>query len=326
MATTRLGGVEDLALISREHVLEALTDVPAIETGSTGQSPDHLLLRGESGYPVEQVVDRAIELVGAPLPDDSPLTSRECALLLRGLGFEVNGAGLPPLRFTSAATVGAEHARATWALAARERLLEVAATYGDSIDYRDLAQFVQRRSLIRSGGSNTSGWIGDVLSRVAHDCHQRRQPLLTALVVDARGRVGASYATALVSLRGEEPDDVDEQAAAERLECHRHFGAQLPADGGVPVQLHRRPEPVARRAGRAATAGPSGSSSSTSSSGRPTPRQPRRPAPAPRVRSTTTGRRTAEESVAAASAARPAQTCPVHFTVIPPSGVCDFCE
>ncbi len=307
--------MDDLALITRADVLRAIDEVTASDPADPDH-PDYLVLRGEVGYPVHPVMEHARRFAGLSPDDDEPLESRECALLLRGLGFEVTGDALPPLRFTSAATVGAEHARATWALAARERLLEVAATYGDSIDYRDLAGFVQRRSLVRSS-AKASSWVGDVLGRVAHECQQRREPLLTSLVVDARGRVGASYATALHTLRGEEPTALDEHAAHERLECHRRFGAQLPPDGGVPVELVRETRPQPRR--RAAP--------------RPEPtaaRAPRAPRPAgeprtSRARATSGTRRTAEESVVAASQGA-AATCPVHFTVIPPSGVCDFCE
>ena len=255
-------------------------------TASVPGPGDFVVRRGESTHSAAEVVAHARRLLDAAPYDAEPLPPRECALLLRGLGFEVTGGELPPLRFTSAATVGAEHARATWALAARERLLEVAGTYGEVIDHRDLADFVQRRSLVR-GSATSSGWVGDVLGRVAQECHRRREPLLTSLVVDARGRVGASYATALLTLRGEEPDDVDDQAAHERLDCHRHFGAALPEGGGAPVQLVRRAEPrpkaSAREPRRRAAAGA----------------RPRAAAP---PRSTTGTRRSAEESVAAAPA------------------------
>jgi hypothetical protein len=310
--------VAELARVGREHVLRAVQDLASEESEATETaSPDsaHRVVRGDRVHDAIEVLDRAYWLAtGDDLADDvDPPSSRDCALLLRGLGFEVAGDDLPPLRFTSAATVGAEHSRATWALAARERLLEVAAVYRDSIDYRDLADFVQRRSLVRTTAHPRS-WIGDVLARVASQCVQRREPLLTSLVVDAHGSVGASYATALLELRGEEPDDVDAQAARERLECHRRFGADLPPDGGAPVVL--RPVPTPRRPAAPRTRATAGGSSS----GRARPSRPAQPKRA-RV---ATGRRTAEESVASSAAAT--RTCPVHFTVIGPSGVCDFCD
>jgi hypothetical protein len=305
----------DLAAIRREHVLRAVSDLaadPGAEGGAVA-SPEaaYRMERAGHEYDVIEVVDRALwRSSGEDMADEpDPPDAGDCAQLLRGLGFEVLGEGLPPMRFTSAATVGAEHSRATWALAARERLLEVAATYGDSIDYRDLADFVQRRSLVRTT-AHARSWIGDVLGRVAADCTGRREPLLTALVVDAQGQVGASYATALAATRGEEPADVDAQAAEERLDCHRHFGADLPPDGGQPVVL--RPSPAPRRV---ATTHPRRAD-------RPPARAAREPA-TPR-RTKVGGRRTAEENVAAATTTQ--ATCPVHFTVLPPSGVCDYCD
>lgn len=313
----------DLASIRREHVLRAVAELAA-DPGADGgavASPEaaYRMERDGHEYDVIEVVDRALwTATGEDMADEpDPPDARDCALLLRGLGFEVLGEELPPMRFTSATTVGAEHSRATWALAARERLLEVAAVYGASIDQHELADFVQRRSLVRTTAQPRS-WLGEVLGRVAADCAERREPLLTALVVDAQGQVGASYASSLAATRGEEPADVDLQAAEERLECHRHFGAELPADGGAPVVLHPRPAP---RRTAVRTAG-SGAATRSTATGRPPARAPRKPA-APK-RTKVGGRRTAEENVAAAGATQ--VTCPVHFTVLPPSGVCDYCD
>lgn len=307
-----------LAQVRREHVLAALRDLGPLEAP---HDAPHRLARGGEEYDAVRVVQAALDLAAdaAPQgahpsahpsaePEDSP-SPGDCALLLRGLGFELVGEALPPLRFTNAATVGAEHSHATWALAARERLLEVAATYGDAITYQELADFVQHRSLVRTS-SHPRSWIGDVLRRVAEECARRREPFLTALVVDPRGTVGASYATALEAVRGLTPDDVDEQAAQERLECHRRFGAELPADGGGPVRLAAVAAPPRDPAlGRTAT----------------TARRPRATKVAtPRRAKAGGNRRTAEESVAAAATGT--RTCPVHFTVIPPSGACDYCD
>src|SRR5689334_18578388 len=181
----------------------------------------------------------------------------DCALLLRGLGFEVSGPALPPVRWTKAATVGTDHAHATWALAARERLEEAAREYRSAVSVAELADFVQRRSQIRSSAATTS-WLGDVLGRVAVGCADRGEPFLSALCVDARGRVGASYATSLRVLRGVEPEDVDAHAAQERLDCHKHFGAVLPEGGGEPTVFLTQAAPRERavrapRAPRATT-------------------------------------------------------------------------
>ena len=305
----------ELERIRREDVLRAVqgtTSAPGVEPG-----PDAAfrLLRGDQEHDVVRVVDEAYwQATGDTLADDVDAPDgRDCALLLRGLGFEVTGDELPPLRFTSATTVGAEHSRATWALAARERLVEVAGVYGDSISLQELADFVQRRSLVRTTAQPRS-WMGEVLARVAAGCVERNEPLLISLVVDAQGKVGPSYATALAT-RGEEPADVDAQAAQERLACHQRFGAELPPDGGSPVVLRRVRTP--RRVATAGVNGPSG----TGAVSRP-PARKEKPAPARKAR-TMGGRRTAEESVAASTQS---QVCPVHFTVIGPSGVCDYCD
>lgn len=317
--------VADLARIRREDVLRAAQEL-ASEGVTATAGVAHRLVRSGEELDVSTVVDRALHVatgtavadlpVGPHTPDD-----RDCALLLRGLGFEVSGEGLPPLRYTNAATVGAEHARATWALAARERLLEVAATYGESIDHHDLADFVQRRSLIRTTAQPRS-WMGDVLARVAAECSRRREPLLTSLVVDGHGKVGATYASALATLRHEHPDDVDAQAAEERLACHLRFAAEVP-DGAGPVVLTsrtaRRRSPVAEAAsGPDGGATPPAAAPSRSGRARAAERAPKRSKVAG-------ARRTAEEHVAASSPAT-TSTCPVHFTVLPPSGICDYCD
>lgn len=285
----------ELARIRREHVHQSVREYdPGNPLG------EHRLLQGGQEYDAAAVVLDAYWLAtGANLEQDGEMLSeRDCALLLRGLGFEVAGPSLPPVRWTNAATVGTDHSHATWALAARERLVEAAAEYGAVVRAAELAEFVQRRSVIRSSAATTS-WLGDVLGRVAADCADRGEPLLSALCVDGRGRVAASYATALRVLRGEAPDDVDAQAAQERLACHRHFGAELPEDGGRPTVFITQPVPRER-----ATSAPR------------TPRSASGPS---------TRTRTAAVKVAPPAPA-PLKTCPVHFTVLPPSGICDYCD
>jgi hypothetical protein len=199
-------------------------------------------------------------------------------------------------RYTTAATVGQEHARATWALAARERLQEVAHDHHAVIGSKELAEFVQRRSLIRTN-QPPQYWIGDVLTRVSHDCARRGEPLLSALCVDAKGRVAAGYVVAVELHRGEHVGDADEHAARERLECYRRWGAALPPGGGVPGPVPD-PAPATARGSRQA------------SGERPARR--------------TAG--TAKPRAKAAAVEKPVVTCPVHFTVLPANGICDLCE
>ncbi len=290
----RVGTVAELAQIRREHVHRSVE-----EYDPTNPLGDHRLLHGDREYDAAAIVlDAYWVATGANLEQDGEmLTDRDCALLLRGLGFEVDGPALPPIRWTNAATVGTDHAHATWALAARERLLETAQAYRTAVTVTELADFVQRRSQIRSAASSTS-WLGDVLGRVARECHERGEPFLSALCVDGRGRVGASYATAVRVLRGETPEDPDAHAARERLSCHVQFGAALPDDGGEPTVFITQPVPRAARE----------------------PKAPRAPRAA-----TATRTRTATPKAAAPPPA-PLKTCPVHFTVLPPSGICDYCE
>ena len=133
-------------------------------------------------------------------------------------------------------------AEAAWALDAREVLLGVACVYRAVITYKELAAEVQRSDVhTRSGLQN---WIGGVLERVARDCARRGEPQLTALCVRQDGTVGDGYVGAIEGTRGVRPKDADEHAAAERLECHRFFGADLPADGGSPALTE---QVVARR-------------------------------------------------------------------------------
>lgn len=137
-------------------------------------------------------------------------------------------------RFAKASAVGAEHARATWALAARERLLETAREYHAVVTDQELADFVQDRSWIATD-QHPRYWIGDVLTRVGLECNARREPILSALCVTAEGNVGKGYTVAVEEGRRESVGDVDEHAAEERLECYRYFGARLPENGGEPA-------------------------------------------------------------------------------------------
>ena len=134
----------------------------------------------------------------------------------------------------SAAEVGPEAARSSWAEAAREQLLETARRYQAVTTYKELGEGVQLRSGIHTK-QLVHYWIGDVLLRVAKDCAARDEPNLSSLCVNAAGSVGEGYRDAVAATTGEEPADPDSHAARVRLACYRHFGADLPAGGGAPA-------------------------------------------------------------------------------------------
>lgn len=204
--------------------------------------------------------------------------------------------------WVEATTIGSEDAHATWALAARMRLEEVAREYHAVIGYAELADWVQQRSRIRTR-QQPGQWMPDVLFRTMQDNRDRREPFLASLCVDASGHVLANYPGCVQYLRGgAEPADPDGHAARERLDCYRWFGAELPEGGGEPGPA---PRPV-RRGGVAG--------SSTGGTVRRAPRarasgEPARPA-RPRV---------ARTDVVPA-------ICPRCFMALPASGQCDTCD
>jgi hypothetical protein len=128
-----------------------------------------------------------------------------------------------------------QDARSAWVPIARESLLRTAETYNAFITYRDLAEEVQNKSGIRTT-QLVHYWIGKVLGVVSTDCHRLNEPLLSSLCVHQNGSVGAGFGVAFdETYGGPRPEDMDLAAAEERLKCYRHFGAQLPEDGGQPV-------------------------------------------------------------------------------------------
>jgi hypothetical protein len=133
-----------------------------------------------------------------------------------------------------AATTGNEAARAAWAVAARQVLMETAQTYNAVVTYKELSAAVMSMSGIHTR-QLTHYWIGDVLGRVSAQSEQDHEPLLAALCVNAEGSVGEVYAEGVLQARGTRPEDPDAHAAIERLECYRHFGAEMPRGGGAPT-------------------------------------------------------------------------------------------
>lgn len=133
-----------------------------------------------------------------------------------------------------AADLGTDGVRDAWAEAARPVLIDAAHRYHSVVTHKELAAQVQQRTRIRTS-QRMQHWIGDVLSRVAHECTSRDEPNFSSLCVNAQGSVGASYGGATRAESATEPVDLDDDAARERLACYRLFEATgLPADGGVP--------------------------------------------------------------------------------------------
>jgi hypothetical protein len=125
-----------------------------------------------------------------------------------------------------------------WEPHAVSLLMDTAKVYHGLVTYKQLAETVQRQSEIRHDGLLTN-WIGSVLGRVVEHCAKEQIPHLSSLCVKEDGTVGDGYRHVLLTC-GEAAadtgyDQLDDHAAQMRLECYRHFGAQLPAGGGVPA-------------------------------------------------------------------------------------------
>ncbi|RKT20147.1 hypothetical protein BX285_4628 [Streptomyces sp. 1114.5] len=198
-------------------------------------------------------------------------------------------------RVSDGAAVSASQAQIVWTRAAYPALVEVARRYHAVITSADLAEAVQEASGVRTR-VNQRHWIGKVLSLVVLEAHRRGDPPLTALVVHAAdGKVGAGYQEVL-AVAGQPPlaqeMDREQHAAAARLACYRHFGADLPADGGTPALAPRLRAALQRKT--AAT-------------------------------TTRTSAHAAASVSAAAAAPRPPAICPNCFLELPATRVCDSC-
>ncbi|MFI9366221.1 hypothetical protein ACIG5E_34985 [Kitasatospora sp. NPDC053057] len=193
-------------------------------------------------------------------------------------------------RDSDGSAVAVSQAHIVWTRAAYPALVDVARRYHAVITYAELAEAVQQASGVRTS-INQRHWIGKVLALVVREAHRRGDPPLTALVVHATdGMVGAGYQDVL-AVAGQPPivDEMDREqhAAAARLACYRHFGADLPADGGIPALAPRLKSAVTRKAARPTT--------------------------------------TATATAAAAPAPRPPAICPTCFLELPATRVCDSC-
>ncbi|MEV6259874.1 hypothetical protein AB0M42_03760 [Streptomyces sp. NPDC051784] len=142
--------------------------------------------------------------------------------------------------------------RERWAEEAYAVLVDVARTYHAVITYKELAEEIQERSGIRTQVL-LHNWIGPVLGRVVREAHRRGDPPLTALVVHTDdGMVGLGYKEVLETAGQPPVDGVEERerhAAEARLTCYRHFGATLPAGGGIAALAPKYQAAIERRRG-----------------------------------------------------------------------------
>ncbi|MQY21883.1 hypothetical protein [Nocardia macrotermitis] len=140
-------------------------------------------------------------------------------------------------------TVSFRDAAVAWALAAHGVLAETATGYGHFITVEELAERVQEMSGVRTDAP-TRTWMDAILRKVARRCHSAGEPPLTALCVRANHTVGDSYKYVLELAGLPTPEDLELHAAYARWQCYQTYGAEVPADGGVPPLT---PKVAARR-------------------------------------------------------------------------------
>ncbi len=141
------------------------------------------------------------------------------------------------------AFVTPKFAQPYWAKHAYEVLVETAGRYNAVITYSELAEEVQRRSSLRTK-SQMRNWIGALLAGLVAVNHVRNEPPLTSLVVHKDdGQVGPGYDEVL-RVAGEapitDPSERETHAAAARLECYRHWGADVPEDAKPTLSARAR--------------------------------------------------------------------------------------
>ncbi len=136
-------------------------------------------------------------------------------------------------RAADGAPVEWHDAIAQWASAGRPVLEHVARTYGAHVTYQEMSELVQEATGITTGVPFRH-WIGSVLGELARR-ERPGEPLLTSLVVRANGTIGDGYIVPIRERGEPDPADLELHAATERLRCYRHFGADMPSDGGRPA-------------------------------------------------------------------------------------------
>ncbi len=109
-----------------------------------------------------------------------------------------------------------------YAEAARDILIEVARA-GTTITYGSLAERIAEDTKIEESRP-LNWWIGPVLAAVTRTNHEQREPLLSSMVVRAKGgRVGDGYLIPVCDVLGESPENGEEHAALQRVRCYRFF-------------------------------------------------------------------------------------------------------
>ncbi len=228
--------------VTRDHVLAAIEEYDRVGGGEFldhyGFKPSggYLVHHGEKTYETKAILGAAAGFATgtAAAWDDFRGGKEGAAKHLDDLGFDVRFGGGP----VDASDLGDEEARATWAVAAREVLVGVAAHYRSLITQKELGVQIQARTGIRTS-QPLRLWLFDVLQRVARECAEREEPLLPSLCVNDSSSVGERYGAVVRSLRDVAVENADNHAALERLECHKAFGAILPADGGTALLPER---------------------------------------------------------------------------------------
>ncbi|WP_245745673.1 hypothetical protein [Nocardia altamirensis] len=147
------------------------------------------------------------------------------------------------------AAVPLREATVAWALAAHAELAEIATGYGHFITVNELAERVQEASGVHTGAP-TRTWMDAILRKIARRCHKAGEPPLIALCVRQNHTVGDAYKYMLELAGLPIPEDLELHAAYARWQCYQHYGAEMPADRGVPpltpkVAGRRRPTTAA---------------------------------------------------------------------------------
>lgn len=144
---------------------------------------------------------------------------------------------------SSALKIPVESGVPRWSRAALALLSETATDYNRVLTSTEFADEVQRRAGAWANVSSR-GWVRKVLAVVTLKCTKEGWPYLASLVVrPSDGRPGPWYFDVLSETGPGQSRDEVEHAAAQRLACYEHFGAELPADPEPtldPLRLRRR--------------------------------------------------------------------------------------